>query len=297
MAETAKRITGELVSLIWRLAVYFAVLIAAFLLLSRGYSWAIHALGVQFAHAPGTKPAEAVGLGQARLLIAAVIAWCVVSRIGRDRMGPILRFRPTAVPHLLQGIFWGLASMAATLGAIACFGGYKITGFALSGAGLLYYIPLWLIVALVNGMAENFAVMGYPLFRTARWTGWVAAIIFVSALFAAGHLGNPGENPLGIASVFLIALVMATAVWLTCDLWLSVGIHAGGLLAEDLIFSVPDSGVMYTGHMVVSGLSGPSWLSGGDAGPEGSVLAFPVFAILLGLLWLIYRRPPSEAES
>jgi hypothetical protein len=34
-------------------------------------------------------------------------------------------------------------------------------------------------------------------------------------------------------------------------------------------------------------------LSGGDAGPEGSALALPVFAILLALLWLIYRRRPS----
>jgi hypothetical protein len=95
---------------------------------------------------------------------------------------------------------------------------------------------------------------------------------------------------MGIASVFLIAALMATTIWLTGDLWLSVGLHAGVVFAEDLIFSVPDSGVMYTGHLVVSRLSGPSWLSGGDAGPEGSALAFPVFAIMFCLLWLIYRR-------
>jgi membrane protease YdiL (CAAX protease family) len=55
----------------------------------------------------------------------------------------------------------------------------------------LYYLPLWLTVAVVNGLAENLAVMGYPLFRLASDTGWVAASLLVGLLFAAAHLGNP----------------------------------------------------------------------------------------------------------
>jgi MYXO-CTERM domain-containing protein len=31
-------------------------------------------------------------------------------------------------------------------------------------------------------------------------------------------------------------------------------------------------------------------VSGGNAGPEGSVLALPVFALMLVLLWIVYRR-------
>jgi hypothetical protein len=55
-------------------------------------------------------------------------------------------------------------------------------------------------------------------------------------LFAAAHLGNPGENPLGIASVFLIGVIFATAIWLTGN---------------------------------------------------------PVFAVMLVLLWIVYRRSPA----
>jgi uncharacterized protein len=294
---SAKRIALEVFALIWRLVVYFAVLIAVFWLLSRGYSWAMHALGVQFARTPDAKPAEGVGFGQARLLIAAVAAWVIVSLIGRERMDPMLALRPTAMRHLLQGLLWGVLGVGGTLGAIACFGGYRISGLALSGAGVAYYIPLWLVIALINGMAENLAVLGYPLFRIARLAGWIPAILLAGLLFAAGHLDNPGENPLGIASVFLIGALMATTIWLTGDLWLSIGIHAGAVFAEDLIFSVPDSGVTYTGHLLASRLTGPSWLSGGDAGPEGSALALPVFALLFCALWLIYRRPVAAHEG
>jgi uncharacterized protein len=293
--ETAKSIALAAASLAWRLGVYFAVLIAALKLLGLASSAAMHGLGVHFAQSPGVKPAEAVGLGETRLLLAAVLAWVVTARLGRDRLGPILPLPASAVPHLLQGTLWGLAGTGATIGAIAGLGGYQVSGWALSGAALAYYLPLWLAVALVNGLAENLAVLGYPLFRTAKTTGWTPAILLVGALFAAGHLGNPGENPLGIASVFLIGALLATTAWLTGDLWLSVGIHAGAVLAEDLIFSVPDSGVTYTGHLLASHLGGPAWLSGGDAGPEGSVLALPIFAALLAVLWVVYRRRPAAS--
>lgn len=293
MSEVSRRFAKSFVGLVWRLAIYFAVLIAAVRLLSMGYGRAMHGLGVHFAHSPAVRPAEAVGLGQVRLLLAALVAWFVTARLGRDTLGPILPLRGKAAAHLLQGVLWGLAEIAATLGAIACFGGYRVSGIALSGAALAYYLPLWLAVAVVNGLAENLAVMGYPLFRLARDTGWVAASFLVSLLFAAAHLGNPGENLLGIASVFLIGVLFATTIWLTGDLWLSVGMHAGAVLAEDFIFSVPDSGAVYTGHLLVSQLTGPAWLSGGDAGPEGSVLALPVFAVMLVLVWIVYRRRPA----
>jgi membrane protease YdiL (CAAX protease family) len=293
MPEVVRRVAKSFIALVWRLAVYFAVLIAAVRVLSMAYGATMHGLGVHFAQSPGVRPAEAVGFGQARLLLAATLAWFITARLGRDRLGPILPLRATAAAPLLQGVLWGIAGIAATLGAIACFGGYHVSGIALQGAALAYYLPLWLAVAVVNGLAENLAVMGYPLFRLASDTGWVAASLLVGVLFGAAHLGNSGENALGIASVFLIGVLLATTVWLTGNLWLSVGIHAGGVLAEDLIFSVPDSGVVYTGHLLVSRLTGPAWLSGGDAGPEGSVLALPVYAVMLVLLWIVYRRRPA----
>jgi uncharacterized protein len=286
-----------LFSLVWRLAVYFAILIGALRLLGLANKAAMQGLGVHFARTAGALPAEAVASSQLRLLLAAVLAWAITARLGRDRLGPILPLRPTAIPHLLQGMLWGLLGIGATLAGIACFGGYRVSGFALSGAALAYYVPLWLAIAVVNGLAENLAILGYPMFRLARTAGWIPAILAASMTFAAGHLGNPGENPLGIASLFLIAALMATAVWLTGDLWLSVGLHAGAVIAEDLVFSVPDSGVVYTGHLITSQLTGPAWLSGGDAGPEGSALALPVFAILMVLLWAVYHRRPHRDGS
>jgi uncharacterized protein len=113
-------------------------------------------------------------------------------------------------------------------------------------------------------------------------------------LFAIAHMGNPGENPLGLASVFLIAVLFAVSIWRTADLWLSVGIHAGLVLAEDFLFSVPDSGEVYTGHLMTSRFSGPAWLTGGAAGPEGSILIFPLLLAGLALVWFAYPKLSSH---
>jgi hypothetical protein len=49
-------------------------------------------------------------------------------------------------------------------------------------------------------------------------------------------------------------------------------------------------------HKVASSsiLTQPAWLSGGDAGPEGSILALPVFAVMFVLLWVVYRHRPAR---
>lgn len=297
MAKTAKQLAPDLPGLIWRLAVYFAILIGAFQLLAIVYRRAFHALNVHFSRTPDARPAESVGIGEAILLVAAVLAWRITARLGRDRLNPILPCRSTAAPHLVQGILWGFLGIGTTIGAIASLGGYRVSGLALSGAALAYYLPLWLLVAAINALAENLAVLGYPLSRSVQVIGWPRAVILVGAIFAAAHLGNPGENPVGIVSLFMIGVLLATTVWLTGDLWLSLGIHVGAIIGEDLVFSVPDSGVTYTGGLLVSRMNGPAWLTGGDAGPEGSALALPIFIFILAVLWRIYRQRPIIAEG
>lgn len=83
----------------------------------------------------------------------------------------------------------------------------------------------------------------------------------------------------------------------TGELWLSVGVHAASVLAEDFLFSVPDSGGVYTGHLVSSQFSRPAWLNGGAAGPEGSVLIFPLLVVGVALLWFAYPTPASRRLS
>jgi hypothetical protein len=94
------------------------------------------------------------------------------------------------------------------------------------------------------------------------------------------HLGNGGEEKLGIASVVAIALILCFTLWRTGSLWFAVGLHFGWDYAETFIFGVPDSGFPATGHLLTPKFQGSHWITGGTVGPEGSVLVFVVYALL-----------------
>jgi hypothetical protein len=69
----------------------------------------------------------------------------------------------------------------------------------------------------------------------------------------------------------------------TGDLWFAIGLHAAWDWGETFFYGVPDSGMVGVGHLFASSLHGPRWLSGGNAGPEGSIvgLAFGVATVAL----------------
>ena len=274
----------------WRVLLYGALLVGAVLLLSQGANFGLHALHVHFDRPAGASPVEELLLSQVVILSGAIVAVAAMRRLDRDPSVPLLPRRWAGGSHFAQGLVWGFGAFAATIAGIAALGGYRIVAVALSGPSLFYYGALWGVAAVLNGAAENLALLGYPLQRLGRAAGVVPAIALMAGLFALSHLGNAGESPLGLISVFLIAASLGLAIFLTGDLWLSIGIHTGGIFAEDFVFSVPDSGVVYTGRLLNSAFVGPAWLTGGDAGPEASAVALPVFVVFLFLLWRTYRR-------
>jgi membrane protease YdiL (CAAX protease family) len=290
-------IGARVFGLAWRLLLYAVLLFVGIRGLSLLVKPVLSGLGMHFAHPNGARPVGSLIISQLVILVAAVVATAILVRTDRERPAPMLPVSVHGAARFLRGLLWGVAGMAILIGLIAWMGGYRITGVALSGPTLASYAALWVGAAVVNGLAENLAMLGYPLLRAAKTLGFVPAILLVSALFAAAHMGNPGENPLGLASVFLTAVLLAAAIWRTSDLWLSVGIHAGLVLAEDFIFSVPDSGQVYSGHLLSSQFSGPAWLTGGSAGPEGSVLIFPLLVVGLALLWFAHPKPASPSNG
>jgi membrane protease YdiL (CAAX protease family) len=147
---------------------------------------------------------------------------------------------------------------------------------------------LWAVIAAINGIGENLAFFSYPLFTLTRTTGFWASAILLSLLFMCGHLGNAGENAVGLFAIFLQVLFLAFTVLRTGDLWFSFGAHAGFVFTQNFLFSVPDSGVAFTGQLFHASLHGPAWLTGGSAGPEASALAFGAMLLALVVFNRVY---------
>jgi len=196
-----------------------------------------------------------------------------------------------------QGVVWGLSFEAAEMLAIYAFGGFRLGTLALAGTELLKYSILWAIAFTLVGMFEEFFFRGYAQFTLASGMGFWPAAVLLSALFGAAHLSNPGEGWVGALSVFLFGMFACFTLKRTGSLWVAIGLHAAGDYAETFIFSVPDSGILATGHLLNSSLHGPRWLAGGSIGPEGSLMCFVLFAILFPVFHWAYPAAESAAVT
>jgi len=193
-----------------------------------------------------------------------------------------------------QGIFWGLLMISTMILLIRLLGGFSFGDLALGGRALWGYAALWGLVFLTVGFFEEFFFRGYTQFTLASGIGFWPAATAISAAFAALHLRNGGEGPVGALSLFVIGMFFCLTLRRTGNLWFAVGLHASFDWGETFLFSVPNSGVVAPGHLLNSSLHGPAWLTGGTVGPEGSVMAFAVIAVAVVIFSRVY---PAEEEN
>ncbi len=145
----------------------------------------------------------------------------------------------------------------------------------------LLFVSAMLALGVVG---EELLFRGYGFQLLLRHAGPFSTILPVSVLFAAAHAANLNSSPLGLVNTFLWGLVLGFAVIRSGDLWLAIGLHFGWN------WTLPLFGVNLSGfRMSVSGYTiewkaGPLW-SGGDYGPEASVLTLAMMPLLVAALW------------
>jgi membrane protease YdiL (CAAX protease family) len=269
----------------WRLFLYI-LLIAIFSVTTR---WIRHHFFPAPPH-PASAPLEPVRESITRALgffFCAFAAW-IMSKIEGEKWGHYgLPLRRAFGFDFWFGCLWGMVGVSLVMGALWAAGAYRIEGLALAGGAIGKYAVLWGILFLIVGLLEEYSLRGYTQYTLASGIGfWPAALVF-SALFLLGHLGNPGENWMGLSDVFIIGMFLCFTLWRTGFLWFAVGMHAAWDWGLTYLYSVPNSGTIASGHLLNVRTQGPAWLTGGSAGPEGSVfnlifdlLCFAVFAMI-----------------
>ena len=165
---------------------------------------------------------------------------------------------------------------------------------ALHHAQIFYWAAVWGLVFLSVAFLEEYLFRGYALFTLADGLGFWPAAIILAVLFAYFHTGNPGETRMGIIGVAAFALFVSATIRRTGNLWLAVGAHAGWDWAQSYFYGVSDSGVQVPGHLMDPRISGPDWLTGGSAGPEGSVLTLVLLVVMTGVFLAYGRLKPNS---
>ena len=153
-------------------------------------------------------------------------------------------------------------------------------------------------------LGEELLFRGYAFQLLLASIGPYATIVPLGVLFALLHAGNPNASNLGLMNTGAFGVLFGYAYLRSRDLWLPIGLHIGWN------FTLPLFGVNLSGlRMKVTGYemswtAGALW-SGGEYGPEASVLTSVVVLLLFAYLWKAPIRrqvspiadPPAESVA
>jgi membrane protease YdiL (CAAX protease family) len=274
----------------WRLLMYFVL----FLAIGGAESYAALVLHLPIVISDHIN-ASALLVQELTLLSAALAAGAILGVLEGRGLGDY--GLPVAAAFGLrfwQGLVWGLVMISGMILLIRLFGGFSFGDLALRGPVLWGYAALWGLVFLTVGLFEEFFFRGYTQATLASGIGFWPAATVISAVFGAWHLGNKGEDIAGAGSVFVIGMFFCLTLRRTGNLWFAVGLHASFDWGETFLFSVPNSGIVASGHLLNSSFHGPVWLTGGAVGPEGSVMAFVVVTLAAAVFSRVF---PARQEK
>lgn len=272
----------------WRLLIYgslFLVLLSAFIFL----------LDLFLRSSYGVLSPTSQLFGELASFLAAFLAAWIMSRLEASPLGLYgLPVRRAFGKEFWFGCLFGLGEICALIGLIAAFGGYSFGSLAEHGGAIAKWALFWGLFFFVVALFEEFFFRGYSLHTLTSSIGFWPAAILLAVAFGLVHKRNPGENWVGVAGVVLVGLFWSFTLKRTGSLWFALGMHATFDFGETFLFSVPDSGMIFSQHLSNATLHGPNWLTGGAPGPEASVIDFLILAVFFFVFDRLY---PARKEQ
>ena len=194
--------------------------------------------------------------------------------------------------NLLLGIAGGMGSACLVLGPpiLTHAAHFTSTPSEPFSWGTLVFITILLGA---GSAGEELFFRGYGFQILLSSLGPYTTILPVGVIFAALHWNNPHAGWLAMANTAGFGFLFGYAFLRSRDLWLPIGLHFGWNFTLPL-FGVDLSGlrIKVTGYEL-SWTAGEVW-SGGQYGPEASILTSLVLLALFVFIWKApVRRQPS----
>jgi uncharacterized protein len=285
----------------WRLLIFiFVVVFLRFVVVAVGRLIVGPPSGV--ASAPTTFLYPGAVAGQDAILFAIILtASLIMGLIENRRLAHYgLPWQNPFPRNFWVGLLWGFLAITGIVFAMVLLHVCRLTGIDTHGTPLALASLEWAGTFLLVGFFEEFTFRGYMQFTLTTGIGFWPAALLLSCLFLSAHIGNSGESVFGLIQVALFGIFICIALERTGNLWWPIGFHASVDWTQTFFYGVPDSGLNASRNFLHSEFHGPTWLTGGSAGPEGSVLTLIALVILSVLVIRLYpqkRYPDPEGLS
>ncbi|CAN5299007.1 CPBP family intramembrane metalloprotease [soil metagenome] len=269
----------------WSVALYLALLVLAGL----GFMQLLGLLGLRGRQANAIVDAWFFVKQSGAFLLIVVVALALLKLIERRPWSAYGVTFGRAAPRFAQGALVGVIALSLLAGTLILLGGLAFDGVGVTVAPAVQSALSWLLAYLIVGVFEELLFRGvlFHIIRRGMGVRWAAVISSLAFLFA--HIGNPGEAPFGLIGAGLIALVFCYSVWKTGSLWWAIGVHTAWNWSQSYLFGVANSGFASRDSLLITHAQGAAWLSGGETGPEGSVLIVVTVGAMAAVLWRMRR--------
>ena len=259
----------------WKFAVYSLLLVILFVVVGTGLGilaiWLDPSIVLL-----DRESIQFLGLNAVVLFVPSLLTVFMMARFV-DRV-PIsvfgLSFHKGWLRDLVLGVAVAAAMVVAVMGAAALFGGVDVKWNASSVA--VQAIVATIAVLGIAAFNEELVFRGYPFQIFLKGIGPLGAMLLISFLFALLHMDNDGATLLSTTNTVIAGVFLSRAYLQTRSIWLPYGIHVGWNVGTAVLVGVPVSGID-TASVLKTQILGPSIISGGEYGPENSLLGTLVF--------------------
>lgn len=243
----------------------------------------------RFAPSIARLPNESLGWALRNAAVLLGVLWLSVRLLEGKTLASVGLGRKGAPASFGRGFLLGALALSASTAILFLAHDYQVEGVgaaasprALGHATLLFF----LVAVFEEGLARA------VVFRLLeQGLGTWAALLLSALFFGFLHTFNPGATVLSSLAIALEAGVLLGAAYVASrSLWLPIGMHMAWNLFEGPVYGAPVSGVDVP-SLLLARFSGPTWLTGGDFGPEAGLPTVLIGSALgAGFLVLAARR-------
>ncbi len=161
---------------------------------------------------------------------------------------------------------------------------------------ILNILVLCSIKTMFQSAFEELFFRGYIFQNLIEGTNPFTATVLTSAIFGAGHLLVPNSSWMAALNLTILGVLLAIGYLKTRSLWLSSAVHFGWNFSMGHIYGFSVSGGQRSDTLLNIEQKGPSWITGGDFGPEAGIPA-SILMIAASLLIYYWREIKPAPET
>jgi len=202
----------------------------------------------------------------------------------------------SSVLKIFLGMIWGAILITIVFDINIFLGNLAAKSYAwksCSSSQIFLFLGGSAFYLLVSAFMEELIFRGYILQNLVESLNIYLAVGISSLVFAIVHIINAGFNPLGVFNIFLFGVTLSLFYLHSRNLWIPIGLHFAWNFCQINIFGFPIYGFI-SQSLIELEIGGPKYLTGGNFGPEASILS--TFVLCAVICVVQYQINVSKIE-